>query len=67
MYNSDTETTQQPGQLNFGLLLERTNDRLRRVPRDDLRVMQHVKLLSRVAACIEQDGFLSSGVVRHEL
>ena len=38
-----------------------------RVAGDDLRVMQHVELLRRVAAGVQQDRFLSSGVVRKEL
>lgn len=53
MYNSDTEITPQPSQLDFGLLLERANDCLGRVPRDDLGVVQHVELLGRVAARVE--------------
>ena len=38
-----------------------------RVAGDDLRVMQHVELLRRVAAGVQQDRLLSSGVVRKEL
>ena len=38
-----------------------------RVAGDDLRVVQHVELLRRVAAGVQQDRLLSSGVVRKEL
>ena len=38
-----------------------------RVAGDDLRVMQHVELLRRIAAGVQQDRLLSSGVVQKEL
>lgn len=35
------------------LLLQIPNDRIHRIPRDNLRVVQHVKLLRRVPTCVQ--------------
>ena len=39
---------------------------VRRVAGDDLRVVQHVELLCRIAARVEQDRLLASWVIRQE-
>lgn len=53
-------------QVTQALLLQVPNDRVRRISRNDLRVMQHVELLRRVPAGIQQDRLLSSRVIGQE-
>ena len=48
------------------LLLQRANHRVWRVAGDDLRVVEHVELLRRIAAGVEHDRLLAAGVVGHE-
>lgn len=49
------------------LLLQDTDSRLGRIPRDDLGIMKHVEFLGSITACIKKDGLFSSRVVREEL
>lgn len=50
-----------------GLLLDGTNDSVRRIPEDDLSIVKHVELLNSVPSGVEDDSLLSSRVVREEL
>lgn len=49
------------------LLLKFAYDRVWRIARNHLRVMQHVEFLCRVTSTIQQDGLFTSGVVWQEL
>lgn len=51
---------------NAHLWLDFANDRIRCISGNYLGVMQHVEFLSGITASIEEDGLLSSGVIREE-